>query len=238
MIPLRTTEPAIRFPRGSLALVLTWVLADVVSRVAPGSRAEFLALVHFVPAAPRPGAALGWLFHGGLFSLVVTLLYAWTFTPRIFERRGAFFVAFTGASGMALALASYRALHPSSLAPVLAPEAFLGALLGAFMRRDIWGAVDTFVIGPGWARVLEVPSYVLLFFWLFYLLIGNLLTPSPYADAPILYSIPLISFIWGFVLETVWGILSAWTSSSSSNEISVESKSSSVDSSDSPSSSR
>lgn len=217
MIPLRSSEPALRFPRASLALALGWLIADLVSRLWPGPRMDLVLRGAFVPASPHAGAALALLFHSTFFGACVSAIFAWVFTPRVFERRGILGALAIGASGAFAAFAAYRFLHPDSVAPVLAPEAFLGALLGAFMRRDIWGAVDTFVIGPGWARVLEVPSYVLLFFWLFYLLVGNLLTAPPLSDAPSLYLIPFISFLWGFLVETLWDILKKWTSSSSSN---------------------
>jgi len=75
------------------------------------------------------------------------------------------------------------------------------------MRRGIWDTTSTFVIGPGWARVYDVPSYVLLFFWFFYLMIGHLFLTPPFSDAPMLYLLPFVAFLWGFGVESAWALL-------------------------------
>ncbi|MBS1985475.1 MAG: hypothetical protein JST16_15020 [Bdellovibrionales bacterium] len=217
MIPLRATEPVQKFPWLALALALLWILADLATRVIAGGRGDWLVAHAFVPSALSRQMWGALVFHSTAFAAGVTAIYTWVFMPRLLERRSAIFALAVGLSGWILALYSYRALHPDSSAPVLAPEAILGAWLGAFMRRDIWGSVDTLVMGPRLFRVLEVPSYVLLFFWLFYLLMGNLFAGPPFSDAPMLYWIPFISFLWGFVLETLWEILGAWMSSSSNS---------------------
>jgi hypothetical protein len=81
----------------------------------------------------------------------------------------------------------------------------IGAWLGAYMRRDIWGTVNTLVVGLGWIRVLEVPSYVQLFFWFFYQLISNLMMPEQFANTPMPYFIGFSGFLFGFVFDSLWG---------------------------------
>lgn len=219
MIPLRSSEPVKVFPRAALAWILVWIGADVVTRVWPGPRDEFLRSVSFVPAgSPAWTLATALLFHAGWFPLLISAIYAWAFTPRLFERRGLVYAVLVAASGGVLALLGYRAIHPHVEAPVLAPEAILGAWIGASLRKDIWSAMDTWVLGPGWARVFEVPTYVHLFFWLFYLLLGNLLTAGPLNEAPLRYGIAFISILWGFMFDLLWDILGAWMLNSSSRE--------------------
>jgi hypothetical protein len=82
------------------------------------------------------------------------------------------------------------------------------------------------VLGWGWIRVLEVPSYVLLFFWFFYLLIGNLLTVSPLDEVPWPYLIPFMSFLWGFSLDAIHDKLSPWMLKHLKGKIFAEKKSS------------
>ena len=206
MIPLQSSLPVRKFPLGTLALVLIFVLTDLASRVWPGARLEFLKSHAFVPADGGSWKLLfSPFFHHHLGALFVSALFAWVFSPRVFERRGlvvGFLIALTAA---AVALLSFAKIHSDSMAPVLCPEAVVGGLLGASMRRDIWGTVNTFVIGPGWMRVFEVPSYVLLFFWFFYLLVGNFFVEAPFSDAPMLYWMPFVAFLWGFVVESLIG---------------------------------
>lgn len=206
MIPLRSTVGVDRFPRASLALVLLFLAADVIARLTLHSHVEFLSRVALVPGSDRlPWFA--WLFHVHLFALTVSLLYLWVFTPALFAQRPWWAVVPLGWGATGVAVALFRAFFATSMAPVLFPEAFVGALLGMAMRRDIWGTVNTVVIGPGWLRLYAVPSYVLLFFWFFYLLLGILFLPPPFDDAPMLYGLPFVGFLVGFLIESLWQIV-------------------------------
>ena len=93
-------------------------------------------------------------------------------------------------------------MFPHSEAPVLLSSGFVSALLGQQLRRGIWSTVNTLVVGPGWIRVYEVPSYVLLFFWFFYLLIVQILRGPPLDLAPMVYLVPLVGLLWGFAADS------------------------------------
>jgi len=182
--------------------VLVFLGAEIVARAWPGPHANFLAQVAFVPSAGQvPWFA--WIFHTHLFALLVSILYLWVFTPPLFARRAWYAALPLAFAGTALAVVIFSRVYATSQAPVLFPEAFVGALLGMAMRRDIWGTVNTLVVGPGWIRLYDVPSYVLLFFWFFYLLIGNLFLSAPFENAPMLYGLPFIAFLWGFAAESL-----------------------------------
>lgn len=201
--PLRTSETPRRFPWASLVLVLFWLSAELLSRFWPGSHLDFLKKVAFWPQHSSWAFVSALCFFPNFFSFVVAILFAWVFTPKVFERRGVALSCLIALGGAALAIFSFRAIHPESEAPLLAPEAFLGVLLGIFMRRDIWGSVSTLVFGLRWAQIFEVPSYVLLFFWFFYIFLANLFLVEPFASAPMLYWLPFTAFLWGFVVESL-----------------------------------
>lgn len=201
--PLRTTETSRRFPRASLALVIFWCAAEFLSRAWPGPHLDFLKKIAFWPQHSGWNFVSALCFFPNFFSFVIAILFAWVFTPKVFERRGVLLSMVIALSGAALAIFSFRAIHPEAEAPLLAPEAFLGVLLGIFMRRDIWGSVSTLVLGLRWAQIFEVPSYVLLFFWFFYIFLANLFLVEPFASAPMLYWLPFVSFLWGFVIESI-----------------------------------
>jgi hypothetical protein len=207
MIPLRSSQPVARFPWPVLALIGLWAGLHSLSYLWQGERVDFLMRVAFRPTHDWISYGTATLFHAHLWDLFVSMIFAWAFLPRLIERRSAWIVFVVSAAGVVLALNSFEALHPGSIAPVLAAPAFLGSALGMAMRREIWGSTSTVVIGPGWIRLYDVPSYVLLFFWLFYLMIGNLFLDPPFADAPMLYWLPFISFLWGFLAETGLGLL-------------------------------
>jgi len=196
-----------RFPRLSVALVAFFLAAELVARLWPGPREAFLVQValnpsHWRASDPAGQGGLAWIFHPNLWSLGVTLVYLWVFTGRLFERRPAWLALPIALGGTWLSIAFFARIYPTSVVPVLCPEAFVGVLLGMEMRREIWSNVYTLVIGPGWIRLLDVPSYVLLFFWFFYLLIGNLALPDFLGGGPMPYALSMFSFLFGFAVES------------------------------------
>jgi hypothetical protein len=141
--------------------------------------------------------------HESLFSTIFSMLYFWVFAPALFEFFKPWLVYVASILASILVMWIFCSIHHQSTAPLLSSDAFLGFFLGAFMRKDIWGTVDTLVIGPFWVRVFSVPSYVLLFFWFFYLLIANLIMDPPFSDAPMLYLVPLLAFLFGFAYASI-----------------------------------
>lgn len=197
MIPLKSSEGVSRFPRSSLLVIIVIILLDLLSRFWPGPRLDFLNLIAHNNEWKGSGL-LSFLFHPHFFSLFINLIYLWAFTPKLFEERSPLLQIFIAIIGVELSFLIYQWVHPYISSPILAPETFTAALMGLSGKRSIWESTSTLVVGPGWIRVYEVPSYVLLFFFLFYLLISQLLMPEPFNEAPMPYLMPLVSFLWGF----------------------------------------
>ncbi len=196
MIPLRSSHTVKKIHFLVPIILLVWVVGQILIWF---FGADFLESVSLIPSAFSTTNVVATIpFHESLFATLASMLYFWVFGPAIFEffKPWALLVASLAASIAAMWL--FCLIHDQSTAPVLSSDAFLGFYLGAFMRKDIWGTVDTLVIGPFWLRVFSVPSYVLLFFWFFYLLISNLIMSPPFSDAPMLYLIPLLGFLLGF----------------------------------------
>jgi hypothetical protein len=212
MLPLRATEGVERFPKVSLMVLLLFLGVEVVVRLWPGlSHHEFLIRFAPIPYGWNPKTFNAWahLFFSNflfesLFSLWIACLYVWSFTPRLFEKRPLYWVFPGSFLAMFLSFLVYRSLQGSNAqAPVLLSQVWVSALLGISMRSEIWSSVTTLVFGPKLFQVFEVPSYVLLFFWFFYLMLGNLFMASPFSDAPTLYFLPLMAFILGFLMEAL-----------------------------------
>ena len=203
MIPLRASESVPKFPWFSVGAILVFVGAEILARAWPGSHESFLLRQAWSPQVPQPVRAFftSLWFHPNLFSLVVSIVFLWAFTPRLFLRRPPWLVGALAILGAFLTAMLYSLVFASSQAPVLLSPALVGVTLGLAMRSEIWATVSTVVIGPGWIRLYEVPSYVLLFFWLFYLLLGNLFLPEAFASGPMLYLIPFAGFLTGFAAD-------------------------------------
>ena len=208
MFPLRLSDPLKKFPRASLAMAGFFGAADILSRVWPGPREDFLRRWALVPAEwswtdPTRQGWGSWIFHAHLWDLLVTLIFVWIFSGALFERRRWPWVWGVSLVGAWLARGIFCAIFPESSVPFLSPEAFVGTLLGMAMCNQIWGQVHTLVIGPGWIRLYEVPSYVHLFFWCFYLFVGKLAQPEWLQGGPMPYILPMLSFLFGFLAELI-----------------------------------
>ena len=214
MFPLRSTEGVSRFPWGTLALVVVFAAAEILLWFPVGSRQEVLMSQLLTPAAfdfeltkDWVSLAVSFFFFGNLFALWVTCLYVWSFLPALLERDS---IIWTAIASVGVALAAfflYRAYHgPQAVVPLLMAQVWVSALLGLAMRHEIWDTMTTVVVYQKGAKLFEVPSYVLLFFWFFYIMIGNLFLDPQLSDAPTSYFLPLVAFIFAFVIESIWMI--------------------------------
>jgi hypothetical protein len=211
MFPLRATHGVSRFPWGTGVLVSLLVVAELLVRVMPGTRIEGLIQATSVPAAFQISDLGDWsrlassfFLSGNLFALWITCLYAWSFLPALFERDSILW-SLVGSTVVTLAaFFAYRAYHgEQALAPLLLSQVWMSAFLGLAMRHEIWDSVTTLVLYQKGVSLFEVPSYVLLFFWFFYIMVGNLFLDPPFNDAPTIYFLPLTAFILGFVVESL-----------------------------------
>jgi hypothetical protein len=203
MIPLRNRQSTKKFPKAVGIFLVIWSTVFAASFFWPGPRETLLNNLA-IESLQLDGRWLAtFLLAPNLVSFLTGLFFVWAFVPRLFEWRSWWGCSVIATAGACVSMAIYFLVHPPSGFRVLAPEAFYGVWLGMVMRREIWGSTETLVFGWIWARVYDVPSYVLLFFWLFYLLIGNLGLSGPMAEAPMLYLLPLTSLVWGFVAESL-----------------------------------
>lgn len=203
MIPLRSEEGLRSFPKSTLAFVFLFLFFYLGSLFFP---------VYELFAIKKISNLWTWRLilspfcFPSFIHFFVCSLYFWVFAGVVAERRGFLFSLLMAYSGVVTSVGLYLTVHPQYVGGIGGSEAFVGTILGVFMRRDIWGNVETWVLGLGWTRVFLVPSYVLLFFWFFYLMIANLFLDPPLSEAPMIYGIHIISFLWGFFLESIFKV--------------------------------
>jgi len=218
MLPLRSTNGVSRFPWATAVLIGIFIAAEIVLNLLSGTRLEALLRLIQSPVDFDPAGSRHWLslasslvFFGNIFSLWITALYVWSFLPALVERSSLLWSAFASIAVTLLTYFIYRNYHgPHAVAPLLLTQVWVSAILGLAMRHEIWDSITTVVFGRFKAgsspfhAIFEVPSYVLLFFWFFYMMLGNLFLDSPMSDAPTIYFMPLAAFILSFVAESFW----------------------------------
>ncbi|NCN26476.1 hypothetical protein GW915_02785 [bacterium] len=200
MIPLSPSTGMNYFPKNALKFIFLLILLDLATRFWNAPREQILETFAFGPQTTHPWLKLisSSLLFPHIFSLLIHSLFFWAFAPLCIHRLGRwrFFLGVILTS--AFSLFSFYWVHSNYKTPIIAPEALFAGILGMAMRFELWGATRTLVLGFGWLRVFDVPSYVLIFFYFFYLLLGNFFLPNFYTDAPMLYWIPFVSFLIGF----------------------------------------
>lgn len=142
-------------------------------------------------------------FSPHIFSLLINSLFLWAFLPKCLEKYGYWKVFLGSYFAMSFAITLYAYLLAQPGTRLLAPETFVAAVLGVAMRDEIWESTTTLVPGHWGLRIFDVPSYVLLFFYLFYNFISHLLMKAPYESAPMPYFLPLIAFLAAFAFSSL-----------------------------------
>jgi hypothetical protein len=195
MIPLKTSVPINSLPRYTVIGLFVFFACSMIAKSDLSSWAlnwnspswQMLMSVFVFPS---------------FWALFTGLIFFWVFSPRVFLNRSLPTILMIAFSGLFLSAWSFSQFQFNEGIPFFLSDGLIGIFLGLFMRRDIWGNVNSLVFGIGWARVYEVPSYVLLFFWFFYQLIGQFFLVEPFSELRMIYWIPFFTFCWGFLAET------------------------------------
>ncbi len=189
MIPLRTPAELKKFPTLLFACLIAALLGTLffsakVASLALGPLKVFFSSVVF------PSVALG----------VLCVWYLWIFYPSFILREHKkklldylfpFFSLF-------LVLIFFSFDIEASLSFV-----FTLLIFGAAMQTLIWENVDTLVIGPRLFTVYSVPSYVHVFFFLFYMFICQLISPAYGMNGKSIYLVSLVTFLVGFLIRAL-----------------------------------
>ena len=140
MIPLHCEKSPNKFSCVTVTILSIWGLAHLYSFWIPKNRPEFLLELSLYPNDIFSWRTLtSFFFFENNFHFVVSALYFWVFTPKLFQEISVMKALLIATLASAMSLFIFCGIHSSNSAPILCTDVFLGALLGAFMRRDIWG---------------------------------------------------------------------------------------------------
>ncbi len=181
MIPIKDSTPTNRFPRVTVALILTNVVVYLLAIRHGGSfisGPDDHVLIHYglVPYAVTHQGAHGRLpawetvftamfMHASLLHLAGNMLFLWIFGGTVEDSMGRpKFLAFYLLSGIAAA-ALLVALSPSSTAPTVGASGAIAGVLGGYIVLYPRGRVITFVFIILFVTVIELPALVMLALW-------------------------------------------------------------------------
>ena len=190
MLPLRDNIPAHRFPAVTIGLIAANVAVFLYqSLLAPQSAQRMIFLYGLIPRELTSGVPLvphafpvevtlftSMFVHGGLFHVGGNMLYLWIFGNNVEDAMGhARFVLFYVLSGLAAAF-SQVAAGPNSAIPMVGASGAVSGVLGAYLLLYPHARVLT-LITLGWFwRLVEIPAFIVLGFWIVVQVLNGLLT--------------------------------------------------------------
>lgn len=189
MIPLRTPAQLKRFPNILVAVLCSsMLLSALFSSAISSSDSQLLRSAVSLFIFPSWSLAL------------LCLWYLWIFFPCLAQRSGR-----KPVFEPALFAVSASLVFMFARFGIEAGWGFVLSLsiLGMLMRDLIWSNVDTLVFGPKLFSVFEVPSYVHVFFFLFYMFLSQLIRPAYGMPGKAIYLVSLVSFLVGFLMRSL-----------------------------------
>ena len=212
MIPLRDDNPTVLWPVVTVALILanTAVFFYELS-LEPRLLDALIYQMGMVPASitqvhiPGTGGYFtvftSMFLHGGWMHIIGNMLYLWIFGNNIEDSMGhSRFVIFYLVTGLAAA-AAHLALNPASTVPTIGASGAVSGVLGAYLVLFPHARIKTliFLIGP-FFRILYLPAWVLLIFWIGLQLLNQALIPPEAAAGGVAYAAHIGGFVAGLAL--------------------------------------
>src|SRR3989338_5279739 len=212
MIPLKDDNPTNTYPFVTVGLITINTLAFIYE-LSLGQRLEhFLNRYGAIPVFvlnmsspleyPPPYVTIftSMFLHGGFFHTAGNMLYLWIFGNNIEDSMGHFrFVIFYLVTGLAAA-AAHLALNPASTIPTIGASGAVSGVLGAYLVLFPHARIQTLITLGFFIRIIYVPAWVLLIFWIGLQLLNQALAPIDPAAGGVAYAAHIGGFAAGLVL--------------------------------------
>lgn len=211
MIPLRDDNPTVLWPIVTVGLILANSGAFFYElSLAPHSLDTFIYQMGMVPAsllqAHIPGTGgyftpLSSMFlHGGWMHLLGNMLYLWIFGNNIEDSMGHLrFIVFYLVVGLAAA-GTHLTLNPTSTIPTIGASGAVSGILGAYLVLCPQARIQTLIILGWFFRIVYLPAWVLLIFWIGLQFLNQALEPGDAMTGGVAYAAHIGGFIAGFAL--------------------------------------
>ena len=177
MIPLRDDNPTVLLPIVTVALIIANTAAFFYElSLEPRLLNALIYRMGMVPAEilndPLPATEeylsvfTSMFLHGGWLHLIGNMLYLWIFGNNIEDCMGHLrFIFFYLIAGIAAA-AAHVYFNPASTIPTIGASGAVSGILGAYLVLFPHARVQTLVTLGWFIRIVYLPAWVLLFFWI------------------------------------------------------------------------
>jgi|GEM_PF-3935457 len=199
MIPLSSPESLKKFPKRAASICLTFLTINIFLHLF----FKDLLLSHLLFTSTDDMSLrtlLSFFIYPTLYHALVSLWFLWILLPTLYKNYG--FLKLFVFSSLSCLLSSALCLQFSqNLGSSLLGQLPGFALLGLYIRRGIWGEIESLVFGPGIFKIFQVPSYVLLFFFFFHHFIGSFFMQPEQKISNLYYLAPLLCLAFGFIFS-------------------------------------
>jgi len=211
LIPLRDDNPTVLWPLVTIALILANAAVFFYElSLDPRLLESLIYQMGMVPAAVTgsfiPGTGgyftlvTSMFLHGGWMHVIGNMLYLWIFGNNIEDSMGHLrFILFYLITGLAAA-AAHLAFNAASTVPTIGASGAVSGVLGAYLVLFPHARVQTLVTLGFFIRIIYVPAWVLLIFWIGLQLLNQALAPMDPTAGGVAYAAHIGGFAAGLVL--------------------------------------
>jgi len=211
LIPLRDDNPTVLWPLVTIALILANAAVFFYElSLDPRLLESLIYQMGMVPAAVTgsfiPGTGgyftlvTSMFLHGGWMHVIGNMLYLWIFGNNIEDSMGHLrFILFYLITGLAAA-AAHLAFNAASTVPTIGASGAVSGVLGAYLVLFPHARVQTLVTLGFFIRIIYVPAWVLLLFWIGLQLLNQALAPIDPTAGGVAYAAHIGGFAAGLVL--------------------------------------
>jgi membrane associated rhomboid family serine protease len=138
--------------------------------------------------------------HGGWLHLIGNMLYLWIFGNNIEDSMGHLrFIVFYLLTGL-VAAAAHLALNPTSTVPTIGASGAVAGVLGAYLILFPHARIETLVTFGFFIRIVLLPAWLLLIFWIGLQFLSQLLEPVDPMAGGVAYAAHIGGFVAGLAL--------------------------------------
>ena len=180
--PIRDHNPSGRTPYVTYALIAANILI-FLSYQSLGEESRALAIVFYsyglVPSDSSVMSAFTSMFlHGGWLHLAGNMLFLWIYGDNMEDEFGhAGFAAFYTVAGLAAGYAHVIS-QPGSTVPLVGASGAIAGVMGAYLLFYPKARVDVLFIILILFRIVPIPAWIVLLFWLVTQIVSGVATPA------------------------------------------------------------
>ncbi len=211
MIPLRDDNPTVLWPVVTVALIAANAAVFLYEvSLEPQALEALIYQAGMVPASvlqaqiPGTGGSFtlvtSMFLHGGWLHVIGNMLYLWIFGNNVEDSMGHFrFVLFYFLTGLAAA-AAHLGFNPTSTVPTIGASGAVSGVLGAYLLLFPHARVQTLVTLGWFIRIIYLPAWFFLVFWIGLQLLSQALQPMDPTGGGVAYAAHIGGFVAGLAL--------------------------------------